>query len=137
MMNLKDGYLEVAERSLQSADANLLANMQESVAFYSYHTFESLGGALCSSVGVIYPKGHASKINQFKSTANNGGLKDKIGRDVAVLATLVSSIRNKCLYPEELADGSVTLPKDYIDINDAKDMLRRIKGLHKKVKKQL
>lgn len=111
--------------------------MQESVAFSSYHAFESLGGALCSSVGVTYHRKHPTKINQFVAVANRGGLRAKIGRDVAIVASLVSSIRNNCLYPNDIGGGVIELPRDFIDLNDAKDMLKRTKGLYKKVKRQL
>lgn len=109
-MDLKDAYLEVAERSLKSAESALSVDIHETGTFLSYHAFESIGGALCASAKEPYPRGHRKKINAFVSVSSRGALRKAIGYDVAMVAILVSSLRNQCLYPHMDAGGTVTAP---------------------------
>lgn len=136
-MDLKDAYAEIARRSLDSADANISASIQESATFFAYHAFESLGGALCSSIGEMYSMEHAKKINQFIAASKRGKLRLKIARDVAYVGMVISSIRNKCLYPEELASGGVRLPSDFITLSNAQDLVKRVRGVARKVDREL
>ena len=136
-MDLKDAYLEVAERSLESAKAALTVNVQEATGFYSYHAFESLGGALCASTGDNYPNTHAGKMNQFVAVANRGPFRPTIGRDVSVVAMLVSSLRNKCLYPEAQTGGRVRLPNQVLSLSDAQALAKRVAGVKRRVAKHL
>lgn len=131
-MDLHNAYLSVAERSVQAADSLIGNNIQESATFYSYHAFESMGGALCEKNGERYhPKSHPAKINLFKTVAHRCG----IGVSVATVAIIAASIRNGCLYPNETAIGDFDTPDSRISISDAKDLLRRVKGVLKTVKR--
>lgn len=136
-MDLKDAYMEVAKRSLDSAEAALSANVQEAAGFHSYHAFESTGGALCASTGDAYPRDHTKKVNHFVHIANRRAFHPTIGQNVAFVASLVSSIRNRCLYPEEQPDGSVRTPDQVLSLSDAKDLKKRVGGVYRKVAKHL
>ena len=131
-MNLHEAYLVVAERSLKAAETLLSDNIQESATFYSYHAFESMGGALCEKNGVKYhPKKHPQKINLFKTVANQCG----IGVGVATVAIIVASLRNDCLYPNKTPIGDFDTPDNQISTSNASDMLRRVKGVFRIVKR--
>ena len=136
-MDLKSAYTQISERSLTSADASIASGIQESATFFAYHAFESLGGALCSSVGEVYSKGHSRKINQFVAASRRGKLRVRISHDVAYVGMVLSSFRNKSLYPEELASGAVELPSDFITLSNAKDIVKRVKGVTRKVVREL
>lgn len=130
-MKLHEAYLAVAERSMLAATALLDSHIQESATFYSYHAFESLGGALCEAKGISYhPRKHPQKINLFKTVAHRCG----IGVSVATVAIIVASIRNGCLYPSPTSSGSFETPDSKISHTAAKDILKRVKGIYKIVK---
>ena len=61
-MSLKDVFLQVSERSSKAAQSSLDNNVHELAAFLTYHAFESVGGALCESYGITYPRPHRKKI---------------------------------------------------------------------------
>lgn len=129
----KHAYLKVAERNLESSGNLADASIQESSGFCSYHAFESLGGALCSHFAVNYPKGHGRKINEFRSTA--GRVDRAFQHGVSATSIILDSIgRNSFLYPKEQPDGSFSIPEQLLSKSDAKDLLRRVKGIHRKVK---
>jgi len=133
-MKLPEAYLAVAERSLKAAKVLLDESIQESATFYSYHAFESMGGALCESQGVRYhPRGHPQKINLFTTVARKLG----IGKGVATVAIIVASMRNGCLYPNLSSGGSFETPETRTSKSAARDILKRVKGIYKIVKKML
>ena len=133
-MDLKDAYHKVARRSMESADTLLNRGIQESSAFYSYHAFESIGGALCESRGMRYhPLSHHNKINQFKLVAGRCG----VGTGVAKVALIVASVRNGCLYPNQASGGAFETPDQHITVHAAGDMLRRVKGICRVVERVL
>ncbi len=129
-MDLKKGYLRISRRSLVAATETLRANIQEAIGFYSYHAFESLGGAVCHHHGRSYSnQSHRKKINQFVAASNSY----RFGLTVAYLAIVLSSVRNECLYPQEGPDGSVILPEHAIPITHAKRLLSGVRGIYRSI----
>ncbi|MFC1479542.1 hypothetical protein ACFL6F_02995 [Planctomycetota bacterium] len=133
-MDEKDAYLRVAERSIDASMKLVDKAHQEASAFYSYHGFESLGGALCSHVGVIYPKSHRAKINQFLAASKRVGIEHGVKRVSIIIASID---RNMCLYPKKEAGNTFTLPETRISTTDAKDLNRRVKGVRKVVNRAI
>ena len=133
-MNEKEAYLKVASRAVEASEKLVNENHQESSAFYSYHAYESLGGATCSSVGVNYSFSHRRKINQFMVAARQIGIAHGVGRVGIIMASID---RNLCLYPKKETDGNYSLPETKLTKSDAKDLLRRVKGLEKVINKKL
>ena len=64
-MPLQGSYERIAERALNAAQHLFAASIQESMTFYAYHAFESIGAALISSFGRTVPRSHQRKLNQF------------------------------------------------------------------------
>jgi hypothetical protein len=128
-VNLDEAYLDVVDRSLAAADILLAQGHHESAAFYAYHAFESLGAALCASRGVAYPKNsHVKKINVFRATAST--VNHPIAYNVNMVAVLVASVRNECLYPKDYGgSGSYDCPRVHITGPQAGDLIRRVKGV--------
>lgn len=136
MNDKSKAYHRIACRYADAAEAGHLAALQESSGFSSYHAVESLGGALCSSVGADYDKlDHTAKLNQFVAVANRGGLSRKVGYQVATVVSIVASVRNQFLYPYPRPDGSYQLPEEVIDLVDAKNAFKRVRGLIRKVER--
>lgn len=115
-----------------AAEALFIAGFHEAAGFYAYHAFESMGGALCTSVGENYSMDHTHKINQFVGVAKRGVLRDRIGRGVSEVAALIMGIRNQLLYPRQV-DDEVTLPTQVLSQEEARGLLKRVKGICKKV----
>lgn len=125
-MSLATAYLHEAERALLAADAALTALIQEKAAFLGYHAFESCGGAYCASRSVPYPtKSHPRKVNTFK----NASRREREGRMIAQLAIELASLRNICLYPEALQDGTIRSPAEVLTAVQARRLLGRVRTL--------
>ena len=99
-MREDEAYLEIAERFIDSCDGHIsnAINIQEVIGFKTYHAFESLGGAFNSHYGHNVPRGHAKKINAFVTNSRHNPQVNN--HNVAFVAMLVASMRNKYLYPE-------------------------------------
>jgi len=133
-MNEKEAYLKIAERTLDSSEKLINEGLQETSGFYTYHAFESLGGALCAHFNREYPQGHDKKINQFIATSSK--VDNQFKRAVSEVATILQSFgRNNFLYPDRQPNGSIQLPQDKLTKTDAQDMLRRVKGIRNRLKK--
>jgi HEPN domain-containing protein len=133
-MRLQDAYIETASRSIEIAEILADAGYQEGVAFYAYHAFESLGGALCDSYGELYPSGHTGKINTFMAVAHRCRIDISVGQ----VAMRVNSVRNQCLYPtEQIPDEAYQTPNQLIQPTDARDMLRRVKGIYRLIRRTI
>jgi HEPN domain-containing protein len=129
-MDEKFAYVKVAERTLESAEALADNSLQETSAFCSYHAFESLGGAVCSHLGQRYPKGHNKKIGQFIVSSKRVG----IAYSVSVLAIVMQSLgRNSLLYPNPLPNGDFEIPEQKLSITNARDLVRKVKGVKRKI----
>lgn len=124
-MDEKDIYIDPARRALSAGDAAVHNSAHEYGGFLAYHAFESTGGALCRSHGVVYPRNHNRKINAFVAKAN----RHRIGRQVAAAAIRIASIRNECLYPVLQPGGSHTHPKDSISATAVRSLLQRTRGI--------
>ncbi len=134
-MNESKAYMRIAERYIKSAET-LCDVIQEGSAFCSYHAFESLGGALCRHLGRSYPKGHSAKLNQFVICASS--VDRRFQKSVSFLhIVLVSLDRNKLLYPVLLPDGSFDLPENRLKPSDARDLIKRVRGIMRKLQRFL
>jgi len=120
-------YIDLALRALSAGDAAVNNSAHEYGEFLAYHAFESTGGALCRSRGVVYPRSHEKKIDAFRVQAS----RHPIGRQVAAVAIRFASIlkRNECLYPIPLPGGSHTRPRDQLSATSVRIMLRRARGI--------
>jgi HEPN domain-containing protein len=136
-LNLQDAYLDVAERSIQAAQASLNAGIHECSAFLAYHALESMGGAVAASLGQDYPRGHTEKINTLVANTNRTPFRASLSRGVATVAILVASLRADALYPKELTPTDYRTPRETIDANDARDLLRRVRGVMTGVQRHL
>ena len=130
---LKQAYLDITDRSIRAGRAAENDGVHEKACFMSYHAFESLGGALSASRHQAYPRPHPAKLNQFVRLASGRPYQ----RAVAYLASALWSLRAESLYPRELADGRVLHPRDMISATDAKRLVSRIAGLHRKMARDL
>lgn len=133
-MKEDEAYLEIAERFIESCDGHIKnsLNIQEVIGFKAYHAFECLGGAFNSHYGYNVPKGHAKKINAF--VINSRKINQVNSHNVAMIGILVSSLRNKYLYPE--TNGSdYKSPKDQLSLTDARKIVSKVKGVLRQVKK--
>lgn len=130
---LKNAYLEEAERSLSASTSLEKAHIQEKVCFLTYHAFESLGGAYASSRGQTYPPSHVRKLNQFAASVTGRSYRWA----VANLTIKLASVRNSMLYPTILANGDVVGSKDRISMSHASNLRKRVAGLFRKMKKDL
>jgi len=133
-MREDEAYLEIAQRFIDSCDKHINngINIQEVVGFKTYHAFESLGGAFNSHYSHNVPMGHAKKINAFVNNSKNNHQVNN--HNVAVIAMLLSSMRNKYLYPEQIG-GTYKNPKDQVSMTDARTMVSRVKGILRQVER--
>ncbi|MDV3539407.1 hypothetical protein CMU94_09710 [Elizabethkingia anophelis] len=131
-MKEDEAYLEIAKRFIESCDKHILNNIdiQEVIGFKTYHAFESLGGAFNSHYGHTVSRDHTKKINAFVTNSRRNTLVS--GHNIAIIAMLVSSMRNKYLYPEPIG-ASFKNPKNQISLTDAKLMVKKVKGILKQV----
>ena len=80
--------------------------------------------------GSRYSRGHNRKINQFISLS----IGYRLGHSVAVVATILNSIgRNSLLYPNELPTGNFEVPQNILSVTNARDLLRRVRGIKNRV----
>lgn len=129
-MNEKEAYFRVAERSIESSKELADTKYQESSAFFSYHAFESLGGAVCSHVGIKYSMSHRAKINQFLSASKSIGIEHGVNRVAIIMASVD---RNMCLYPKKEAGDFHSIPENRLSVTDARDLNKRVNGVSKVV----
>ena len=131
-MREDEAYLRVAQRYLESCEQHIAhnINIQEVIGFKAYHSFESIGGALCSHYGNRVPRSHVRKLNAFVATANNSPNINY--RIIAILAMTLSSMRNKYLYPENTGT-TFDLPENQISISHARKLVKRIRGIIRQI----
>lgn len=125
-VNPKDAFIRVANRFLDAARASLAAGLREVSGFCSYHAFESIGGAVCAVRNRVYSqRSHRKKLNQFLSASNAF----QFSHAVARVNILLASVRNNCLYPEPLPNGTMRLPEHTITDADAQLLVNRVAGI--------
>ena len=132
-MPFPDSYIQVAERYTTGSQAGMDAGVQESGAFQAYHAFESTRGALATSRGHNYPRSHVRKLNMFTNLSNGRSY----GIAVAQLAIQLNALRNRCLYPEEMPDGSIEEPRNRITEPQARRLLQRVRGILNRVRRDV
>jgi hypothetical protein len=133
-MDEKQAYFRVAERSIEASSELVIKNHQESSAFFSYHAFESLGGAVCSHVNVVYSMSHRAKINQFLTASKQIGIERGVNRVSIIMASID---RNMCLYPKKELNNYHSLPENRLSVADAKDLNKRVKGVSKIIQRAI
>jgi uncharacterized protein (UPF0332 family) len=134
-LKLTDAYISVSERSLESAKALLGKHFQESAMFHAYHSFESVGGAFCSSRGKVYPTKHRSKLSIFKAEVR--GLGPAVEKSVAAVAIEAASVRESCLYPLSNGGGNYDAPSSRYTLADATRFTNRVKGIVARIRRSI
>ena len=124
-MTITKLYSRIADRALVAADRTLAAQVHENAAFFGYHAFESLGGALCHRNGKPYPFVHKKKIKVFVHEAKY----EKYAKHVAELAIAYGSLRNALLYPIVRPGGCLQEPIHSITHAQATRLVGRTKSL--------
>ncbi len=132
-MPLQENYERIAERALDAAQHLSAASIQESMAFYAYHAFESIGAALISSRGRIIPRSHQGKLNQFVTIAAQRTYRFA----VAQLSIQLQNLRNQCLYPIMQPDGTVQRPEEVLTLAQAQRLLQRVRGIITRIRRDL
>ncbi len=131
--------MAMADRCLVVAQAILamVPPIQEAVGFYTYHAFESLGGALLSANGLEPSWKHPDKINEFVTFAGANGY--AFAADVAAIAIQLQSIkciyshkegRDELLYPTRKPGGGLSsVPYDWFTVAQATTLLNDVMTL--------
>lgn len=132
-MTLANEFARTAERSFQSGRHLQEHEIQESVGFYAYHAFESIGSALIASRNRQVPRRHVAKLNTFTALSRGRGY----GLPVSQLVIRLASLRSQFLYPEQQPDGSIRRPEDVITIRQAQELVRRVGGIIRGVSRDL
>ena len=133
-MNEDEAYLNISKRYLESCEQHISngVNLQEVIGFKGYHAFESIAGAFNSHFGHTVPKSHVKKLNSFVAHACHS--RHINGMAIATLAMTFNGVRNLYLYPEK--DGSnYKVPMNSLSMTNAKELVRRVKGIVKKIEK--
>jgi hypothetical protein len=121
-------YRRIAERYGVAADL-VNPDIPEACGFAAYHTFESIGCAWIRHQGRQVPRGHRAKINKFVTLVR----RESFRRGVAYVAILTNALRNRMLYPSDDGTGNYVLPEDVLSARDAEDLLRRVRGVARRV----
>jgi HEPN domain-containing protein len=133
-VNEVKAYIHIAERTINSSKTLANEGIQEISAFCSYHAFESIGGAVCSHLGLNYPRNHHGKLNQFIVASTK--LDHRLTHNVSIIAITLNSLgRNDLLYPNSLPDGSFEIPEQQLTVSNAHDLVRRIRGIRRVIDK--
>lgn len=125
-------YQRIAERY---AEASGLTNRRvpEASGFAAYHAFESIGCAWIRHCGQRVPRSpHRAKTDAFVHLSRAR----PFGRGAATLAILLNALRNDMLYPIQDGTGFI-LPEDRMSEANARDLLRRVRGLMAHVSAEL
>ena len=131
-MKEDEAYLNISKRYLESCEKHISnrVNLQEIIGFKSYHAFESIAGAFNSHFRHTVPKSHVRKLNSFVANARHNRYVNS--RAIATLAMTLNGVRNLCLYPEK-DGGNYKLPMNRLSMKDAKELVRRVKGIVNKI----
>lgn len=124
-----DQYKEISERYMETSDL-LLNRVHEASGFAAYHSFESIGAAWIRKNGEAVPQRHENKLNRFVVLSRGC----RFGYSVALVASLVNSVRNQMLYPIPESGNTFSTPKDKFTQSDIGDLNRRVKGVVNQVK---
>jgi len=133
-MNEDEAYLDIAIRYLESCNEHINTNttLQEVIGFNCYHSFESAGGAYNSHYGQVVPKAHARKLNAFVANTRHNTLVN--GRAIAAIATMLNSLRNKYLYPEQVGYMFIR-PQDQLSMTDCKRLVAKVRGILRQIER--
>jgi len=133
-MNEDEAYLNISKRYLESCEQHIsnAVNLQEVIGFKGYHAFESIAGAFNSHFGHTVPKSHVKKLNSFVTNARHNRHVNCMA--IATLAMTFNGVRNRYLYPEK-DGGNYKLPMDRLSMTNAKELVRRVKGIVKIIEK--
>lgn len=127
-MTEKDVYKELALRYIDSAKQNIAQgiNIEEAIAFMTYHAFECLCSAVIVHFNYQSPKNHERKLNIFlnlckKNLGNSINL-----RAISLTVLRLNGVRNKFLYPELQAGNVFKSPKEQFTITDVRLLIRDV-----------
>lgn len=125
-------YGRIADRYV-SAGQLTMDQVPEAGGFAAYHAFESIGCAWLRHKGQKVPKAHAAKINKFVQAAKP----HQFAHGAAYLAILTNALRNKMLYPISTGTGAYDLPEALMSTANCRDLLKRVSGLVRQVRRTL
>lgn len=132
-MCFQEDYERIAERAVDAAQHLSAVSIQESMTFYAYHAFESIGAALISSSSRHIPRSHLRKLNQFVAVARLR----RYGTDVAQLSIQLQNLRNQCLYPIKQPGGTAQRPEEVLTLPQAQRLLQRVRGIVTRIRRDL
>lgn len=129
-MTEKEIYIEIAQRYIQCCQQQLTHNInyQESIGFNTYHAFESIAGAVNCHLGHPILGSHAKKLNSLIINYRNNRFASINPKTLATLAIVLSSMRNKFLYPHKSLVGMIA-PSEQISITQARQLTSQINGI--------
>lgn len=126
-------YQRIAERYADASD-RLNQDIPEAGAFTAYHAFESTGCAWIRHLSHKVPRSpHKAKIDSFVKLSRGYSF----GTGAATLAIHLNALRNNMLYPIADKYGSYILPETQMSAANSKDLLRRVRGIMRKVRVNL
>jgi len=126
-------FQRIAERYAEAAELTN-PNVPEASAFAGYHAFESTGCAWIRHFSRAVPRSpHRAKINAFVRLAHGY----PFGRGAATLAATLNALRNEMLYPVPDNRGGFILPERRMSASNARDLLRRVRGVMQQVQRNL
>lgn len=123
MTSLQQTYRDISDRHLRAAQEMLRQGLHEIAVFHCYHAFEAIACATISAHGRSVPRKHKSKINAFVVSSR----RFSFATSAAVVASIVTPLRNKALYPE--TNPGIQNPSQTFSATDAQDLLRRVRGV--------
>lgn len=121
-------YQRIADRYSEASEL-VNQDIPEAGAFTAYHAFESTGSAWIRQMGQNVPRAHRAKIDNFVKLSRGY----PFGKGAATLATLLNALRNNMLYPIQDKSGNYILPETQMSAANSKDLLRRVRGIIRKV----
>lgn len=129
-MQLKHGYQRVAKRSLLACEGIINGSIKpvihEKAAFLAYHAFELTGCALTKHSNLFIVNSHAKKLVHFKLAVDASGNTQLI-TEYGVLATILTSLRDKLLYPRFDSSDMVTeMPENQLALSDVQDLRDKV-----------
>src|ERR1700736_1618809 len=134
-MKAPAAFMEVAERSADSAELANTNSFPEVGAFLAYHSFESIGGAWCTHLGrtaLQFGKlKHFDKLTAFVKEARGFAFE----HHASALAIKVGSQRNDFLYPKSDGAGGHITPRMIRNPSEVTRIIAEVRGLFRRVKR--
>ena len=127
-MTEEEVYKELAQRYIYSAKQHLSQgiNIEEVIAFLTYHAFECLCSAIIIHFNYPSPRNHEKKLKEcFKLCKKNLGRQINL-KAISKTITVLISVRNQLLYPEYKAKNMFKSPKERFTITDVRLLIQDV-----------